>query len=91
MDEINYDYYINYHQQIGPSPRFKSHIAANHFMNLEQQTLIFWNFLAVIGDYKSMIILLPSPPKNYPSVNNESIKKYFLFKYIPKDEPLVVD
>ena len=88
--EINNDYYINNHQKIGPSPRFQSHTAPNHYYNLEQQTSMFWDFLAVIGDYESMIFLLPSPPKNCPGVNNDSIKN-ILYKFLPKDDPLAVD
>ena len=91
VEEINDLYYSHFYQKIGLSPRFKSHTRCNHQSNLEQQTSCFWDYLSIIGDYESMIILLPFPPKNCPSVNIDSIKQYVLFKFLLKNEPLVVN
>ena len=60
----------------------------NHQINLEQQLSCFWEFLSLIGDYESMLILLPNPPDNCPSVNVDSMKKYLLYKFLSKDDEL---
>ena len=53
-----------YHVSLGKSPRFKDKsIAANTVAQYEQSLASFWNFLSLIGDYQSMIILLPNAPK----------------------------
>jgi hypothetical protein len=36
-----------------------------------------WYFFSLIQDYESLIVLLPDAPLNVPSMNVDSISKYF--------------
>ena len=81
-------YYDVHHKKIGKSPRCKLCVKPNHQINLEQQLSCFWEFLSLIGDYESMLILLPNPPDNCPSVNVDSMKKYLFYKFLSKDDEL---
>ena len=44
-----------------------------------------FRFFAMIGDYKSMLILLPKPPKNCPSMDIKSIYLYVKWKRSKKN------
>ena len=67
----------NQHIVMDRSPRFKDKaIAANTVTIYEQALASLWNFLALLGDYQSMIILLPHPPRDSPSVHARNLKLY---------------
>ena len=86
--QMEWYYYNVHHKKIRKSPRCKLCAKPNHQINLEQQLSCFWEFLSLIGDYESMLILLPNPPFNCPSVNVDSMKKYLLYKFLTKDDYL---
>lgn len=66
-----------YNAVYGVSPRFKqSVLAANTQQNYERIICQFWDFLLMIGDYDSMIILLAESPPNSPSVRQKSIELF---------------
>ena len=58
---------------------------------MESHLSWFWDFLSIIDDHKSMIILVPLPPENSPSVDTDSIRKCVNFKKICKGELLILD
>ena len=43
----------------------------------------------MIADYQSMIVLLPWPPNNSPSVNSDSVRKYVDYKFLKRGEKLI--
>lgn len=51
----------------------------------------FWDFLALIGDYEFMIIMLPHPPNGSPSIKLDSIGYFVLYKFNPLIESLEID
>jgi hypothetical protein len=80
------------HIQIGASPRYEgSTYSPTYRQNLEDEFRQLWNFFAIIGDYTSMLILLPHPPSGCPSMNDQSLKNYILHKYNPPLQPLTTD
>ena len=73
------------HTILAPSPRFTSRLdcyttQSSYENNLKQ----FWNFLAICGFYEDMLMLLPNPPRNAPSISYESIE---LFAFYRNNEP----
>lgn len=70
-----------------PSPRFSSK-ANNTERNYEHWCMQLWWFLAMIGDYKSMIILLATPPENCPSIAEDSIWAFVRHRWNPPKSPL---
>jgi len=71
------------------SPRFSSRISENSYRDcMEAHLHQFWNFLAITGDYLSMLILLPHPPEHCPSVDYASVKKYVLHTFQFPNRPL---
>ena len=77
------------HQVVGSSPRFCSGAGVGNCQpSLESSLRGFWNFLAMIGAYQCMLILLPHPPTDCCSVSNRSLKAYLLFKFLPHKTPL---
>jgi hypothetical protein len=77
------------HSVIGVSPRFKGKdLSPNYFDNQEKWLGMLWNFLAIIGDYESMLILLVAPPPNCPSVNFASTQGFILHKFNVPLSPL---
>ena len=70
------------HSVVGYSPRFIGRdLSSNYFDNKEHWLCVLWNFLAIIGDYESMLILLSAPPPNCPSVNFASAQGLVLHKF----------
>ena len=67
------------------SPRFSRNISAATCRNYEQVFRGLWNFLAIVGRYDEMIMLLPHPPKlednAVPSISPTSIKEFVLHRY----------
>jgi hypothetical protein len=77
------------HIVVAVSPRFKGKkLAPNYFDNQEKWLGMLWNFLAIIGDYESMLILLGSPPPNCPSVKFASTQGFILHKFNAPLQPL---
>lgn len=67
------------------SPRFASTIRPNTAKNYEQHFRSLWHFLAYLGAYDQMIMLLPNVPQLednvVPSINPETIKEFVLHRY----------
>jgi hypothetical protein len=78
------------HTVIAESPRF-SHgaLSANYVSNCEKWLSQLWNFLAIIGDYDSMLLLLSQPSQNSPSVNFASMQSFVLHKFNFPMQPLM--
>jgi hypothetical protein len=77
------------HQVCGPSPRFCTGAGVdNYYSSLESATRQFWNFLAMIGAYQCMLILLPNIAKECCSVSTIYFKAFILHKYLPHGTPL---
>jgi hypothetical protein len=55
--------------------------AANGIDSMEQRLRSFWNFLAIIGDHQSMLLLLPHPPIKCCSVSFRSLQAHVLHKF----------
>jgi hypothetical protein len=71
------------------SPRFSSSTKKNSYRdNMEIFLKQFWNFLAMKGDYLSMLILLPHPPQHCPSVDHNSVKAFVLHTFQFPNRPL---
>lgn len=73
----------------GDSPRFGSGGAAKTQEKKETDIRMLWNFCAIIGDYESMLLLLPTCPKPIcPSMNQKTLFLFadFLFRQ-QKDNP----
>jgi hypothetical protein len=70
------------HTVITEPPRF-SHGAhsPNYISDCDKWLLPLWNFLAIIGDYNSMLLLLSQPSQNSPSVNFFSLQSFILHKF----------
>lgn len=69
------------------SPRFRGLNSANTQRNYEQFMRQFWWFLAMIGDYSSMLLLLPHPPAmgepghgTWPSIELNSMELFVQHK-----------
>ena len=61
----------------GDSPRFGSGGAVATLTKKETDVRMMWTFFAIIGDYESMLMLLPTCPTPIcPSMNQDSV---FLF------------
>ena len=74
------------HKILGESPRFKKKPAT--VSNYEGLLKLLWNFLAMIADYESMVILLPRPPPKCPSIKRESVALFVYHRYLPPLSPL---
>ena len=78
-------------QKLAVSPWYNGSNAPNYQNQMEVNLSMFWDFLSMIADYQSMIILLPWPPKNAPCVNSDSIRKYVDYKFLDRGEKLLCD
>jgi hypothetical protein len=77
------------HQVVGSSKRFcRGAGVGNYQASMETALRGFWNFLAMIGAYQCMLILLPHPPIECCSVSTRSLKAYLLHKFLPHNTPL---
>jgi hypothetical protein len=77
------------HQVCDASSRFcRGSGVDNYHFSLESATRQLWNFLAMIGAYHCMLILLPNAPKECCSVSTRNLKAYILHKYLPHGTPL---
>jgi hypothetical protein len=71
------------------SPRFPtSNLSAGYINNRENWLAQFWNFLAILGDYDSMLILMQKPFENCPSVKFSSLLSFVLHKFNAPLHPL---
>ena len=79
----------NLHAVVGESPRYaNTTITPNYANNREGMLSQLWNFLAITGDYDSMLLLLGNPFENSPSVKFSSYQSFVLHKFNPPWEPL---
>ena len=71
------------------SPRFGKKAPATQ-RNYEKFCRQLWLFLAMVGDYTSMLMLLPHPPTNErcPSVKAEMLVVFVFHRYKPPLSPL---
>jgi hypothetical protein len=77
------------HSVVAVSPRFRGKKLAPNYLNNQEKWLgMLWNFLAIIGDYESMLILLVKPPQNCPSVKFASTQGFVLHKFNVPLQPL---
>lgn len=77
------------HQVVGSSARFCTGAGVGNYQSsLESSLRGFWNFLAMIGAYQCMLLLLPHPPTECCSVSTRSLKAYLLHKFLPHNTPL---
>lgn len=89
FDEISSYCCINQHLVIASPIRFRMMVcSASYKTALDVAMRGLWNFLAIIGDYQSMLVLLPHPPKGCPSLRVASVVSYILYKFHPKKSPL---
>ena len=78
------------HKILGESPRCTG-VADNTEANYEQSLKQMWNFLAIVGDYESMLILLSKPPPNCPSMSRDRIVQYVHHRFAEPLTPLTKD
>jgi hypothetical protein len=77
------------HSVVGSSPRFcKGAVSVNYQSSMESSLRNLWNFLAMIGAYQYMLILLPHPPAQCCSLSTQSLKAYVLHKFNVHYTPL---
>ena len=80
---------VTRHAILAPSPRFtSSSLSPNTMTNYERFCNQLWWFLAFIGDYHSMLLLLSEIPRNVPSMDVTSIKSFLQHRYLPRHTPL---
>jgi hypothetical protein len=74
---------------LGKSPRFATQ-KPNTAWNYESFLRQLWWFLAIIGDYASMLILLPHPCTDYtPSCSAESLRSFIIHRFATRGTPLL--
>lgn len=75
--------------KVSKSPRCPTR-APNYVNNCETFLSQLWNFMAIIGDYDSMIALLSNPPKDStcPSVNVNTLLSFVRHKTLQQMSPL---
>jgi hypothetical protein len=72
------------HSVVCSSPRFcKGAVSVNYQSSMESSLQNLWNFLAMLGAYQCMLILLPHPPTQCCSLSTTSVKAYVLHKFNP--------
>jgi hypothetical protein len=77
------------HTHVGESPRFNgAALKANTKLNYEKPQLKLWYFLAIIGDYESMLLILVDPLLGTPSINADSLKSFCNHRYFLPSTPL---
>jgi hypothetical protein len=63
------------HSVVGSSPRFcKGDVSVNYQSSMKSSLRNLWNFLAMIGVYQCMLILLPHPPTQCCSLSTRTLK-----------------
>jgi hypothetical protein len=89
LDEIAEHCLTKNHQVLGKSLRFcRTAAVGNYQASMETSLRNLWNFLAMIGAYQCMLLLLPHPPTECCSVSSRSLKAYILHKFLPHRTPL---
>lgn len=64
------------------SPRWTGRVMKDSYKDQCESALVqFWNFLAITGDYMSMLLLLPHPPAACPSINIDSLRSCMLHHF----------
>ena len=88
MQEVSARGERDLHFVLQDSPRISKDGNTNH--NYDRWLKNLWNFLAMIGDYQSMIILLDKPPRGdiCPSLNCDSLIYFCYHKFKKRKEPL---
>lgn len=65
----------------GESTRFRNRpLCPTTKASYEEKFRQLWKFLAIKGDYESMLMLLVVPPPHCPSMNANSLEEFFRFK-----------
>lgn len=84
IDLSNYDF------QGKNTTRLKNRpIQPNTSLLYEKQFRQFWKYLAIRGDYDSMLMLVAPCPENVPSMKLSSVEEYPRFKRLTKGDPLM--
>ena len=68
------------HTHVMDSPRFEG-LACATAWNYERIMRSFWNFLAIKGDYNSMLLLLRNHSSTCPSTNSHSVAHFVFHKF----------
>jgi hypothetical protein len=77
------------HTVAGIPPWFAGFNQTPNYKDIQECSLRgLWNFLAIIGDYMSMLLLLPHPPEDCPSIKHIHIKAYVLHCFNFPNKPL---
>jgi hypothetical protein len=77
------------HSLVRSSPRCcRGAVSVNYQYSMEAPLQNLWNFLAMIGAYQCMRILLPHPPTRCCSLSTRSLKAYVLHKFNPHNTSL---
>jgi len=73
---------IQNHLILDVSPRYSGNdLTPNYKDTIETKLCNFWNFLAIIGDYLSMLLLLPHPPRECPSIDHKNLQAFVLHTF----------
>ena len=78
---------------VGESPRFcnnRTSLKGQTWTDYEETLSKLWDFLAMIADYDSMIIMLCYPPQHCPSMSAESLRS-FMFHRAGQYKNVVLD
>jgi hypothetical protein len=82
LNEITEHVLTQKYSVVGSSPHFcKGAGSVNYQSSMESSLQNLWNFLAMIGAYQCMLILLPHPPTQCCSLSTRSLKAYVLHKF----------
>jgi hypothetical protein len=84
LNEIAAHVQTHKHSLVCSSPRFcKGAVSVNYQYSMETSLRNLWNFLAMIGAYQCMLILLPHPPTECCSLSTRSLKAMSSTNSIP--------
>ena len=91
-DQIRSIYDAKNRYLVDRSPRFSPNLAANTSGNYEQFIRGLWNFLAYLGRYEEMIMLLPHVPQMpddvVPSITPDTICEFVYHRFQLPNSPL---
>jgi hypothetical protein len=78
------------HTIVADSPRFTGgSLSPNTKTNYEKQISKFWYFLAIVGDYESMLMLLAQELSFTPSINSKNIKSFCDHRFLLSRQSLL--
>jgi len=83
IDDVKRSLLEKQHTLLGEhSPRWSGRVMKDSYRDVCEVALVqFWNFLAITGDYMSMLLLLPHPPAACPSISLDSLRSCILHHF----------